>query len=312
MPDQIITRHRPNKFRDVFGNKDAINALGRQIAQPDDRRSRAYLLSGPSGVGKTTIARLIALHVGAEILEIDAGANNGVDAMRELTELARHRAFSGDGRRMIILNEVQAMTRNSWNALLTILEEPPPHLYFALTTTEKNKIPIAAVTRCTEVDLVALTRSEMADYIDFILAEENWDIDDDIVQLIVDYALGSPRQCLTILEKIYDVKSVDEARRIINIHKESDDAVIELCRYLLRTSEPDWVEVRDKLRLIEDDAFQRAQLNACRYIMGAMTSIPKERQSAERESRNARNAWVLLDSFMQPSQTYDVGIIMWA
>jgi DNA polymerase III gamma/tau subunit len=305
--DSIILRHRPKTFEDVFGNREVVQALESALAR--DGRAHAYLLSGPSGCGKTTLARIIARTIDADVLEIDAGATNGVESIRALTEHARHRSFSGTGKRLVLLNEVQALTRNSWNALLTIMEEPPEHLYFALTTTEKAKVPVAVVTRCYEVDLQSLTRREMEVYLMEICDKEDWKPNGDIFNLLMDYANGSPRQALTLLDQVHDVTDIREAQRIINIHEESEVALIKICRSLLDGN--GWTEVLEELGKIDDSAFANGTTLVCRYIMGAM-------RRADNEKR-AKAAWILLDAFMQPSQTFDpraafyraVGLILW-
>jgi DNA polymerase-3 subunit gamma/tau len=98
-------------------------------------------LHGPSGVGKTTIARIIAKELDADVIEVDAASRNGVETMRALCDTGRHLSFRASGKRMFILNEVQRLSPNAWDALLTTLEEPPDHLYFALTTTEFDRVP---------------------------------------------------------------------------------------------------------------------------------------------------------------------------
>src|SRR5262245_52904479 len=112
-----------------MGHQGAVAALQRVLAS--DTCPHSFLLTGASGVGKTTLARIIADALGAEVLEIDAASNTGVDATKSLIELGQHRSLHGKARKMFILDEAHALSKSSWQALLKTIEEPPGHLYFA-------------------------------------------------------------------------------------------------------------------------------------------------------------------------------------
>ncbi len=131
---QLINKYRPETWDEVVGHDEVLTALQRALSQ--DTRPHSFLLSGPPGLGKTTLARIIAGDLHCEIVEISGATHSGVDNMREIVELGSHMSLSGAGRRMFILDECQRISKGGWDALLKITEEPPEHLFFALCTTE--------------------------------------------------------------------------------------------------------------------------------------------------------------------------------
>lgn len=295
--DAIINRYRPRTWKEVVGNKTVVSALERHVQQPKGRM-RAYLFIGPSGTGKTTMARLIAKEVGADVLELDAASNNGVEAMRELTELVQHRALAGSGTRLVILNEVHMLTRNAWNAILTILEEPPKHLYFALTTTESGKIPRAVLTRAYSVSLNPVTQNAIYDLLDDVIEGEEWDVSNDILNLIVDCCAGSPRDALRMLDQVHDIRKIEEAKLVLQrLQEEDEEALIKLCRHLLNSAS-DWKYPMKLLRAFPDGAFAQMLAPICGYFMGVMSG-------EDAKPIAVRRAAYCLDCFLSPSQTFD-------
>src|SRR5215469_10215472 len=103
MSETLINKYRPQDFGEMVGHADQIRGLQRVLNEPS--RPHGYLLTGPSGVGKTTLSRIIARYLNAEITDIDAASNNGIDAMRELIEFSHYRSYTESGNRMVILDE---------------------------------------------------------------------------------------------------------------------------------------------------------------------------------------------------------------
>ena len=303
----LIIRHRPARFDEVHGNGETVAALQRRVK--DAGRPHAYLFTGPSGVGKTTIARIVGTTLGADIIEIDAASNNGVDAMRALVDLG-HYMPTGAQARLMIIDECHMLSRAAWNALLKLLEEPPAHLFLALCTTELNKIPETIATRCYHVKLDRLTDRQIADLLVEVIQKEDWanTLREDVFPLIVAEADGSGRGALKLLQTLYDAPSLGEAQRIVSL--QNSGSVITVLRAVIEGR--NWDHVRPLLAQLSDDDFTEATLiQASRYICGAMQK--------EDVGKRAARLWEMLAAFIYPAHSFDakaifygaIGRILW-
>ena len=303
----LITRYRPEAWDEVIGHTTEIAVLRRAVEAAT--RPHAYLFTGPSGTGKTTLARILGTDLHADLLEIDAVSNNGVDAMRTLVEFGQHTSMVGDGTRMILLDECHALSKQAWQAILKLLEDPPAHLYIALCTTEADKIPETIQTRCFTTILRRLAPNDISDLLDAIAGLQNWTVHADVLALIVDAADGSPRKAITLLQKLYSVESRAEAKRIIDL-VDASDPVIKLLQLFVAGKRP-WNLVREQLRRIEDSDFETVSIASGRYITSVLLNTDDEKK--------ARALWSMLDALVFPTSTYDkkvafiaaIGRIMW-
>jgi DNA polymerase-3 subunit gamma/tau len=306
--EPLITKYRPRDWGEVIGHEETIASLSRALAT--STHPHAFLFFGPSGVGKTTMARIIAKHINAEVVELDAATHTGVDAMRELVELGQHRPLSNAGNRLIILDEAHMLSRSSFNAILKMLEEPPSHLYIALCTTELQRIPETVQTRLFKVKLETLPEPQIQELIEEVAYTEGWDIPNWAFQEIVLAATGQPRKALTLLQGVAGAKTREEVKRIINLI-DAEEPIKELCRLMIE-GKVGWDKVQPVLTAIGDNEFETAQLMVGGYFAAVMMNAATERQ--------ARRAWTFLEALTYPTNTFDrkvafltaIGRTLWA
>ena len=225
----LARRYRPKSFADVAVQTHVSNTLRGAIAR--GRVAHGYLLCGPRGTGKTTLARVLAMALNCEqrdssgepcgqctscvriwsgsssldVVEIDAASNRGVDDARELRERAMY-APSGENRwKVYIIDEAHMLTREAWNALLKILEEPPPRVVFVFATTEPQKIAQTAapvLSRVQRFDFKRVSSTEIRARLDKVLTSENVEADADALLMIGRAADGSMRDALSLTDQV--------------------------------------------------------------------------------------------------------------
>lgn len=305
----LITKYRPINFNEVIGNETCIGKL--QAAVNSDSRPHAYLFTGSSGIGKTTLARIIASEIKASVLEIDAASNSGVEDMRLLVEASGFQPISTHATRLYIIDECHTLTKNAWQALLKLLEEPPAYLFIALCTTEISKVPETIKTRCYSVPLKPLKPKEMEELISMVCELEEWTVKPDVFQAILQASTGQPRKALSILQAGHSITTREELGKVVAEVESENSAAAELCRLLLKTDKPLWSLVAPLLQRIEEDDDEEAISIATRYMSKAMTS-PQE--------NIARRAWTILDALTYPQSVNSkksqlsaaVGRIVWS
>ncbi len=226
----LITKYRPESFDDVIGQENAVNALVNCIGLEN---TRLFLFSGISGVGKTTLARITAKELGCvSIYEMDAATNNSVDGMREKVSQWSVPSLISPKASCVIIDECHALSKQAWQPLLKITEEPPKHLYIMLCTTDESKVIPTIATRATNFRLQPVAMLEIAKYLQKISKREKLDIDKSVIRLAAKKALGSVRQGLSNLSLVCGANK-DEAAQLL---KESaqDTEIIEICRAMAR------------------------------------------------------------------------------
>lgn len=221
---QVLARRwRPQRFEDLVGQDIVVRTL--QNALASGQIAHAYLFSGLRGVGKTTVARLLAKALNCEqgptpepcgscvacqditagssldVLELDAASNRGIDAVRELREVARVMPVR-DRFRVFILDEAHQITTDAFNALLKILEEPPAHVIFILASTDKQKFPGTILSRCLQVDFRPIPAEVVAERLQAIAAAEGFGLTAAAARLLARAGEGSLRDALSLLDRV--------------------------------------------------------------------------------------------------------------
>lgn len=246
MNEALINKYRPRTFDDVVGQDPVVRALERAVEKRD---VRAFLLTGPSGTGKTTLARIAAAALGCapqDVEDVDAATHTGVDDMRAVAAQLVYRPMGG-GTRAVVVDECHMLSRNAWNSLLKILEEPPDHVAWFLCTTEMGKVPATVVTRCLRCELKPVPSKDLEELL-LTIAEREGMFDgpdgEKVVHLCARQADGSPRQAIANLAACAGARSLQEARELMRSAEESTEAV-ELARALVKGAR--WSEVQGLL-----------------------------------------------------------------
>lgn len=209
MGKALYRKHRPKKLSEVVGQPHVTETLERALKQ--GHISHAYLLTGPRGVGKTSIARILAYEVNGlpydeeathlDIIEIDAASNRRIDEIRELKERVGIAPTSAKYK-VYIIDEVHMLTKEAFNALLKTLEEPPEHSIFILATTEAHKVPDTITSRTQRFSLKPIAAELIASHLQTIAKQEHIDIAKDAVELISLHGDGSFRDSIGLLDQL--------------------------------------------------------------------------------------------------------------
>ena len=227
MAYQVLARkYRPQTFADVIGQEHVTRTLKNAIEQ--QRIAHGYIFSGHRGIGKTTVARILAMCLNCrggkedrpqsepcgkcdscteiragssvDVIEIDAATNRGIDEIRELRDAARYRP-ARDRYKIYVLDEAHQITDAAFNALLKTLEEPPPHIVFMLATTQPEDIPQTIRSRCQHFSFHAVRFDEIVGQLTAVARQENIEADPDAIALLAEAGDGSMRDALSIMDQ---------------------------------------------------------------------------------------------------------------
>jgi DNA polymerase-3 subunit gamma/tau len=209
MGQALYRKYRPRSFDDAVGQEAATKTLAEAIKS--GRISHAYLFAGPRGVGKTSIARILAHQINElpytdddfhlDIIEIDAASNRRIDEIRDLREKV-HIAPTSAKYKVYIIDEVHMLTKEAFNALLKTLEEPPAHCVFILATTEAHKLPETIISRTQRFDFKPINKSAAQSRLRKIAEQEKIDVDDEALALLAEFGEGSLRDVIGLLDQM--------------------------------------------------------------------------------------------------------------
>jgi len=265
----LALKYRPKTFKDLIGQEIIAETIYNSIKQ--NRSANAYLFSGIRGVGKTTIARIVAKSLNCmmgidqlctnklcenceaisnsnhiDVLEMDAASKTGVDDVRDLIEFSRYGPTSAKFK-IFIIDEVHMLSKQAFNALLKTLEEPPEYLKFIFATTEIKKIPVTVLSRCQRFDLSRINSLDLFKFIKEVKNKENGKINDEALKLIVKISEGSVRDALSLLDRALLSKNekselnLQEAQKMFGYFDKS--YLINLINFLFKGDEKEVINI---------------------------------------------------------------------
>ncbi|MDN5274403.1 MAG: dnaX [Candidatus Saccharibacteria bacterium] len=209
MTQALYRKYRSKSLSEVVGQAHVTDVLARSLSQ--GRIAHAYLLTGPRGVGKTSIARILAYEINKlpydeqathlDIIEIDAASNNGVEDVRDLREKVQIAPVSAD-KKIYIIDEVHMLSKAAFNALLKTLEEPPEHAVFILATTDVDKLPPTIISRTQRFSFRTIGIEDAVKHLRHIATEEKIKVADDALELIALRGDGSFRDSISLLDQL--------------------------------------------------------------------------------------------------------------
>lgn len=244
--------YRPKNLDEIVGNTSIVESLKAIFSREQDY-PHAMLFQGASGCGKTTLARIVKDMLGckgSDYVEINASNNRGIDTIRNIVENMKYRPMVKDSKcRVYLLDECHQVTGDAANALLKALEEPPKHVYFILCTTDPGKLLVTIKNRCTPFEVRSLSRTEMNQLLNWVLDCENVkDIPKDIIDQIIDFSDGCPRQSLVILDQIIDMP-LDKMSEAVQDFRSADRNTADLVKGLL--NKDSWDRIRTTLKRMD-------------------------------------------------------------
>lgn len=265
MGKALYRKYRSKKLSEIVGQEHVTTALSNALK--NNTISHAYLFTGPRGVGKTSIARILAHEVNnlpydedtthLDIIEIDAASNRRIDEIRTLRERV-HNAPTSATYKVYIIDEVHMLTKEAFNALLKTLEEPPAHVIFILATTESHKLPETIISRTQRYTFKPADPEDAATHLKEIAKKEGITISDDALQLVAKHGNGSFRDSISLLDQVSNTADKIE---LIDAQRALGIAPTEAIQQLVAAATSgDSQQVVQQLHGLYDQGFQPAQV----------------------------------------------------
>ncbi len=297
MSYQVLARkYRPQKFSEVIGQEHVTRTLKNAIEL--GRIAHGYIFSGHRGIGKTTIARILAMALNCQsqdhpspepcgvcdscreiragnavdVIEIDAATNRGIDEIRELRDAARYRP-ARDRYKIWILDEAHQITDAAFNALLKTLEEPPGHVVFMMATTQPEDIPQTIRSRCQHFSFHAVRFEEIVQQLRDIAKQEGISADDSALAMLAEVGDGSMRDALSIMDQAIACCGTTLSANVVRglVGTVSSDVLEDIMRAVVANSSPDVLRIVDKL-LVEGQSAQHFARQMVRFLRNLLVA----------------------------------------
>ena len=289
MSRSLYNTYRPVNFDEVIGNESTVQSL-QKMFEREEGIPNAILLHGPSGTGKTTVARIIKnlLEIAdQDYKELDLASTRGIDNIRDLREKCKYKPLRSKYR-MYLLDEVHQVTAQAQEAMLKWLEDCPKHVIIVLATTDPQKLIKTILTRCNKFQLNLLSREEMRVLIEWVLDNEDIQLPKKVVSEIIVKSEGSPRNALTLLDNVIEIEDEDTALEILaGDTGEGSKETIDLCR-LLMDPRATWKQYQSLLGAIKDEP------ESVRYsVLGFMNAVALR----EKDEKKIKRAIAVIEAF---------------
>jgi len=286
-------KYRPTLFKRMYGNKEIIATL-KGMLRDKSKFPQTLLFYGSTGVGKTTLARIIANKLECtreNLIEIDTAQFRGIDTVRDIRKNCQYTPLGG-GVRVYIVDEVHKMTTDAQNAFLKILEDTPPLVYFILCTTNEKSLLPTIRGRCSQFKVSTLEDDEMQSLLDYVIGKENDKVDKEVLDQIIQDSQGHPRNALQILNQVLNTPEEDRLK-IARRSAEEQSESIALCRALMNNRLTWNKNVKDVVNGLKGQDVE----NVRRAVLGYATAVLAKTDNV--------TAGLILEEFEEPF--YNIG-----
>lgn len=312
MGKALYRTYRSKNLAEIVGQEHITVALKRALE--NGKMAHAYLFTGPRGVGKTSIARILAHEINQlpyteeaqhlDIIEIDAASNRRIDEIRDLRDKV-HIAPTSAKYKVYIIDEVHMLTREAFNALLKTLEEPPAHVIFILATTEVHKLPETIISRTQRYTFKPVVKDKVVGHLQHIAKEEKINIDTDALGLIAEHGEGSFRDSISLLDQIRhsgDKITLQDVQNSLGIAPET-----QIAKLTSAISSHDTSGIMGILKALREGGFEPAQI--AKQLGEALRSVLVKNHGAAPSDIDLLRKLVEVPASFEPSAALEIALL---